>query len=65
MGNSTAEGNGTFVGFIIYAKAQYPEDSSSRGEFMKPLPEGIEMTECTDGYKVFIQPLLSEKHNRY
>ena len=53
MRNNSEGDNGTFWGFVIYAKVQYPEDSSSRGEFMKPLPEGIEMTECTDGYKVW------------
>ena len=49
--NGTGD-NGTFVGFIIYAKVQFPEGLSSTGEFLKPLPDGVQVTDCKDGYTV-------------
>lgn len=44
--NGTHTGNGTeeFVGFMIYVYNQFEDEES--GHFVKPLPEGVSMTEC-------------------
>ena len=44
--NGTQTGNNTekFVGFIIYVHNEFEDEES--GHFVKPLPQGVSMTEC-------------------
>jgi len=61
--NGTHTGNGTekFVGFMIYVYNQFEDEES--GHFVKPLPEGVSMTECHLNARSYINEVVQNSTN--